>query len=1360
MRPKIRVIETVIFYAFVAAILGVQVHGQTVRRQMLQEQTIQTRNPVTLSPDISHLDVNAFAQDSLGYMWIATLGGLNQYNGYEYRHYSHIPTDSTSLRHDFVFSLLIDSSHTFWVGTANGVSIFDFEKSRFVHYSSVMTPVYSFFEDHNGEIWLATPLGPGMVDKNKQTVSFTWEPQFVNLFWEDDAHRLWMGLSEQRGLAVREDSLSWEYYSLPGSRSVTCMYSDPQGVWWLGTNAGIILFDPTSHSFRSPEFPATPEATKLNQTQVNFIKEVEPLKLLIGTATEGFFYYDLLSQKLQQNSPVRFNPYYSAQLHTCYIDKRGNAWIGTYDKGYALANKQSDCFNDDPVLSNQFKGKFVTRVIEDDAHHLWIATRYDGLYRYSPFGEWIKYENQRLLPGKNEFLEAIFIDSQQRVWIAFETWLIVARVTAEGRFSIIQRLNLENVRIVKEDQAKNVWLGTWDGLYKVSLSDDGVTIDKVRSSNVPDICILRSGDILFTAFGEGVFRIQNGDSVPQLLDFPEEIRQVTSSSVTLFEDSRHRVWMGSYGNGAAWYLDGAYAFFSKDNGLPSNNVLCFQEDLNRDIWMSTSHGISRLKFTDKEPVISSFFKNDGTLGDQYHEKAGCRRDDGQIFFAGNHGLTFFKPSSILPNQTPPLINIEDLKIFNQSVQPAPKGSVLTKNISHTTEVVLTHKQTTISLDYAGIDFTAPTKLTYKYMLEGFDKHWNEVGDFRRATYSNIPRGKYLFYVTAINGDGVESVSPASLKITVKPAPWFSWQAWASYAILLLVILSAVLRFWYRTKINKQLAEMEHNERMREKEVSKMKINFFTNISHELRTPLTLISAPLEKLYTSTRWEGHDLKLLDIVYGNVHRMLHLINQLLDFEKIENGALMLKVQQADIIRALQGIYESFFYLAERKGVKLLFNPHVLDETLWLDTDKMEKIVYNLLSNAIKHTPRNGTVELLTRVVERDECIQLYGENKFTNCSLFLEVTVSDTGPGVPEDKLKDLFIRYRQISGSSGLNRDYSGSGIGLNYTKTLVESHKGGIRAHLKPEKGMEFSFVIPAQDVYSALEKENPLQDIVALDIPKVSTTRKSTQPMTTQKPRHSVLIVEDNIEFMGFISNLLSEEYHVFEATDGSQGWELVQNESPDLVLSDVLMPGLSGYELCARIKKSIEYCHIPVVLLTAKTSMPEQIEGLEQGANAYICKPFNPDYLLLTVSNLLKNKEALRNYFSTPREKEGELMPVTLNTRDKLFMEKLTSLLEDKMADPDLDIDYIARELGCSRSVFYRKIKGLTDISPNDFVRNYRLKSAAEKIINDPLSLSEVAEQTGFSSYSYFSKAFKKHFGVTPKEYQLDPTCIISSK
>jgi DNA-binding response OmpR family regulator len=355
--------------------------------------------------------------------------------------------------------------------------------------------------------------------------------------------------------------------------------------------------------------------------------------------------------------------------------------------------------------------------------------------------------------------------------------------------------------------------------------------------------------------------------------------------------------------------------------------------------------------------------------------------------------------------------------------------------------------------------------------------------------------------------------------------------------------------------------------------------------------------------------------------------------------------------------------------------------------------------------------------------------------------------DTGPGIPAEKIGDLFVRDRQITGPSGNRPDYGGSGIGLHYTKRLIERHNGQIAAMIRPEGGMSFSFILPIDDVYQENEKGQPVKDMIQ---GSDETIIREQQVTTQKKQPYTILIVEDNIELMKFITHILNDQYQLIEALDGDKGWELAQNESPDLILSDVIMPGLSGYQLCAQVKQNPALCHIPVILLTAKTTMNDQVEGLEQGADAYICKPFNVDYLLLTIKNLFMGRDRLRQYFSSPQTQEKMSLPtITLNQYDQKFMMKLTQLLDQQLANPDLNIDYIAREIGFSKSAFYRKIKGLTDISPVDFLTNYRLKRAAEMMMENKQTLTDIAEQTGFNSYSYFSKSFRKHYGVSPKEY-----------
>ncbi len=1305
------------------------------------------------SSHISFLNVNSFCEDSLGYMWIATLGGLNRYNGYEFMQYMHDVADSTSLNDDFVFSLLCDSSNRLWVGTTVGVNRYDFATNSFERYSGITAPVYSFYEDSGGRIRVASTAGTGWVDTANRRVELDGPQRNVNLYWEDSSRRLWVGMSEDEGLAVRKDGDQWEYYSLPGNRWVTDRYGDPQGMWWLGTNAGLVMFDPVSRTFKDPP-PAFRDNDRLGKTRISFIREIEPLKLLIGTTTQGMFLYDILSQTMQHNEPRQLNPLYSSQLLSCYIDKKKNVWVGSYDKGFAVGNRYLDYFNSDHTLSDLFKNKFITRVVADRYDNLWISTRYDGLYCYTSTGKLTTYNvrNSALFPAGNDFLESLFIDSHDRIWIGFDNWLVVGDISADGHIRSWKRADLKHVRVVKEDHHGNIWLGTWTELLRI---ERGQPLDAMKKiyptegvANIPDICVLRSGDLLFSSYGEGVFRIGEDGAAPELQHPAVEAKPVTDRCITMFEDSEQRLWMGSYGNGALCLSEGKYTVFNWKDGLPGNNVLCFQEDINGCMWMSTSYGISKLKFSAAGTVFTNYFSSDGTLGDQYHEKAGCRHSDGRIFFAGNHGLTFFNPDNILPNRTPPVVRLEDLKVSNQSVQPSPDGPVLTKSIALTDKITLDHTQTNISLDYVGFDFIAPGKLTYKYRMEGIDPEWNDVGSFRRASYSNLRPGRYTFRVSAVNGDGVASVRPASLQIVVKPAPWFSWPAWLLYSLLLVTVVVTLVRFWFKTKMNAQLLEFEHNEREREKEISEMKINFFTNISHELRTPLTLISAPLEQLMSLRSSDSTGIRLLHTISRNVQSMLRLIDQLLDFGKIENGVLYLRVDRVELMEQIRCIQDGFTYTAERKHIRLAFKPHTPRMELWIDTDKLEKILHNLLSNALKYTPKNGSVTIATSEVSAAEAIGKYPKLDPGREMPFVEITVTDSGPGIPAEKLDELFVRYRQINGSSGFRPDYGGSGIGLHYTKRLVEKHNGQIVAGIRPEGGMAFSFILPTEDIYSEIEKTHGETGVLSGGM----ETGQPKQPEPAgQKHPYTVLIAEDNIELMDFIRTILSDHYRLIEALDGDKAWDLAQKESPDLILSDVIMPGMSGYQLCSQVKQNPALSHIPVVLLTAKTAIFDQVEGLEQGADAYICKPFNVDYLLLTIKNLFMSRDRLRQFFSTPQTDGNISIPVSLNPHDKKFMDKLTGLLEQQLSNPNLNIDYIARDLGFSRTGLYRKIKGLTDMSPIDFMTSYRLRQAAEMIIDNERQLSDIAEQTGFSSYSYFSKSFKKHFGVTPKEYNM---------
>jgi len=1303
-----------------------------------------------VSTQVSYLNIQSFCQDSLGYMWIATLHGLNRYNGYEFFQYFHDASDSTSLDNDLVFALHLDSSHRLWVGTLTGTNRYDFKSNRFIRYDNnpkYGANVYSFFEDHSGNIWAATHAGPGLVDTLNQKVIFPFTDRcVVRSFWEDDSRRLWMGTN--LGLAECKNNSSWEYYPLPGERQVTsCVYKDPGGIWWLGTNAGLICFDPVSCTFKN--LPASClEHPDLSKSRISFIKEISHLKILIGTESRGLFNYDILSQTLQQNEPWRLNNLNSKELLACYIDRQDNVWIGSYDKSFTVWNKSLEYFNTEQQLSNMVKDKFVTRIIEDRYGNLWVGTRYHGLFNYSPSGKILTYniQNSDLFDGNSGPIESLFVDSKNRIWIGLAEQLISGTVSPDGHIDILARENIEQVRMMKEDRHGNLWISSWNGLFK--LETKKTISDKIQAiylSNVPDMCILNSGDLLFSSYGEGIFRLAEGDTIPRKIEMPEKEMTIAQGCVTLFEDSQHRVWMGSYGHGMLCWSNGEYLTFTKKEGLPNNNVLCFQEDRQGNIWMSTSNGISNLNLADT--TFTNYSASDGTLGNQYHEKGGLKHSDGRIFFSGNHGLTFFNPMIVLPDKNRPVVHLEDLKILNRSVQPEADDLVLPMSITYVSNITLNHKQSNFSLDYTGIDFITPDKLTYAYKLEGFDENWNYMGNFRRAAYSNLPAGKYTFYVKAINSEGLESLRPASIQITIKPAPWFSWQAWVLYVLAFISGTFLLFRLSFKMKMNRRLLEIEHSEREREHEISEMKMNFFTNISHELRTPLTLISAPLEQLTGLEASNDTSTRLLNTISRNVRSMLRLIDQLLDFKKMENGILSLEVQEEDMILFIRNILEVFVYPAEKKQVDLVFIPHIPRLIMWLDTDKLEKILHNLLSNALKHTPERGHIKLVANELTCIEATKKYGEAAGLQDFPYVEIVVSDSGPGIPEDKMGELFVRYRRINGPSGFRPDYGGNGIGLHYTKRLVETHHGTIQAINQPNGGMSFSFVLPIGNVYSDNEKK--VNQNTLLPENKQEYPLKQNE-VETKKP-YTILIAEDNVELMDFIRNLLNSQYELLEAPDGDKAWEIAQNGQPDLILSDVLMPGISGYQLCAQVKNHPGLSHIPVILLTAKSTVFDQLEGLEQGADVYICKPFNVDYLLLTIKNLFMLRDRLRQFYVTPQtQKEHETsIPVALSPHDQKLMNKLTLILERELSNPDLNVDYIGRDLGFSRTAFYRKIRGLMDMSPIDFLRSYRLRKAAEMLHEGSLSLTEISDSTGFSSYSYFSKSFKKHYGVTPKEY-----------
>lgn len=1311
----------------------------------------------TVSPNLTHLCVRNFCQDSLGYMWIATARGLNRYNGYEFTQFFHNKKDTLSLDNDMIYCVFLDSRHRLWVGTSMGVNRYDFTHNRFVRYKMSHTCyIISITEDSKGNIWVATSSGIGVVDQQRNYIDMVPDQRLkstvISTLVEDKGGTLWAGTHE--GLAYLGERSKWGFVGLDGSRSVTSICRGPQGVFLLGTNSGIVFFDPVTATFlETPDILVS--NVSFSKAYIHFVQEIAPLKYLIGTSSDGIFLYDALRRTLQHNPLEYTESLNSKEPLCCYVDKQENVWIGSFDNGFAVVNTQQNFFNLDHEISNTFKNVFTTRIVEDQYQNFWVGTRYHGLYYYCKNRVIKRYDssNSPIFKTNSNLVEELFIDSQKRLWIACAEQLVVGKFDRTGNFTVLRTIAHHGIgsATITEDSSGNIWLGLASGLFVIREGLLNGALEKIYSGNVPKVYVLPDGKLLFSAFGNGVYSIDMHSMAISPMEMPSaETTDISRHCVDIFQDSQNRIWLGSYNDGVMYIKGREYRTFGITEGLPCNDITCIRQDILGNIWMSTAYGISRI---DRDMVITNYFDNDGTRGNLYHEKASLLSSDGRLFFTGNHGLTFFDPQFLTHNSNLPPVIIEDLKIENESVVPREKGSPLRKHISYTDKIILNHKHSVITIDYSGIDFLASKKLTYAYKLQGFDEKWNYVGGHRRATYSNFPAGNYTFMVKAFNSDGLESPFPAILEITVKPAPWATWWAWLIYILLLVTGILFFTNLRIKIRLQKELLDLEANEHKREQEVNEMKMTFFTNISHEFRTPLTLISAPVQQLMGRIDSESADGKLLATISRNGQRLQRLMNQLLDFRKMEDGVLSLKTKYGDIVAELDVIIGSYDCTAFEKNIDITFSPYASPIEMWYDSDKIEKIMHNLLSNAMKHTPENGKIEIVVKERSFQQIQERYETDSVED--RYVEIMVSDNGPGVPEDKLGELFVRYRQIESATGLRPDYAGSGIGLHYTRRLVETHHGRIIAELGTERGMRFSFILPLGDAYDVNEKARSHYTPDAEgEIEAESDIDQVLPQHDTDEHEYTILVAEDNAELMIYFRQMLGEKYNVIEASDGARAWEILRDECPDLILSDVVMPGLSGYDLCTKVKQHPEMSHIPVILLTAKTSIPEQIEGLSHGADAYICKPFNVEYLLLMIGNQLRNRSKLRSFYATPRSKSApQEIPVKLNMLDSKFMDRLMEILENELSNVELNIDNIASEMAFSRTSFYRKLKGLTNMAPADFIRNYRLRRAAEMIEEGSWNLYEVAENAGFGNYTHFSAIFKKHFGVSPKSYKSTP-------
>ena len=1316
-----------------------------------------TESPL-VSNDISNQQIKAIAEDAQGHIWLGTFRGLNKYNAHEYQQYF-CTDDSLSLPDNQIQDLMLDSKKRLWIATVNGPCLYtDQDDFRRLPMFSDNRNVLQFFEDRAGRVFMSTR--DELYEYNDSAGGFDRllsDLDRPNTFHTrchvDSDNRLWIFNSMQLRCYDPEsrqvvDSIALQDYPLYS-------YLHKGRYLYLTGNFRCRIFDT-----RTGRFDELPEVMRRHplfaRADVEYIHPYDDDRLLFNTAKHGMFCYDFVRGTFihQQQTGFPFEvPAF--KIRRMFTDSQRNLWIGSEDQGYTVRYHYKNYFNSDNYLRSSLSNKSVVSVVPDNESRLWIATLMDGLWIYDlPRQRLDAIGMDELFPQEKQrkmHINRLFVDRDGAVWLTANNHNVLKCRYRHGSLQVLARHNVFLPMSIAQDREGTIWVGTATH-YLHALAPGSSRFEPVQAfdgtfSFTPDMLSLSDGSLLVSAFGQPLKRIV-GRKIEKLAISDDDFRSCIPRSVfvptALLEDSGGDIWIGTIGNGLIRYVPSENKVHSM-SGTTCLDISALGEDSDGNLWISTQYGLN--KYDRQSGRFTAYYASDGLGGNQFYERASCRLPDGTLIFGGTHGLTLFDPHTVPAKRRIPLV-FENLRIHNRLVAPR-SGGPIDRHLSYNPEIRLRHDQNGFSISFAALEYSEYGRVHYHYKLDGFDDYWIEARNNHEANYANLPAGRYTLRVKISSNDQSIAETENAIPIIVAPAPWHTWWAYTCYVAVVTGLVWLLVLGWRRIQAGKAAVRIAEREKAQERRMNGMIRSFFSNVSHEFRTPLTMISGPVAQLCEDPELSEKNRELLHIVRRSTDRMLELVNQQLDFSELENDTLRLKVRRTDIIGLLKRRIDIFRMNAAAKGIVLQTCGLEEQCIMWLDEDKQDKIFGNLMSNALKFTPANGRIAVRFDMIGRDEAARLFPGDTAVRWTRYVKVSVANTGPTIPEELREKIFERYYRIDNSPEGNYCY-GTGIGLYYTRSLVELHHGRIRA-TSPENhdGAVFTFVLPLDDEAYAEQERSAGKNGEIPPPTHSAVTDVSTVTECSDKPESkSVLVLDDDAEVVHYLRTLLAPYYRVLGCFDAREALQLIDEEAPDLVLSDVVLPGMNGYAFCRRIKEDAQLCHIPVVLVTAKTDVEDKVEGLDTGADAYVTKPFEPSYLLALVKSQLRKSERVRRLLGqstqTTRIEEDLLAP-----QDKAFMTELYRLMETELSNPEFDIACATEALRISRTKFFYKIKGLTGESPNVFFKTYKLNRAAELILEGRYTISEIADMTGFSTLSHFSKSFKKQFGLAPSEY-----------
>ena len=1307
-----------------------------------------------MNSGLSNNSVLTLLQDGEGFVWMGTRDGLNRFNGIDFQVFKHHFADTSSLSNNQVNCLYESSDSSIWIGTANGLNRYKKSTGRFERFlipsgSGAASGNYirSIAESNDRLIWLGTTTGlccyhpvtsvfeNYLINPDKSHLS-----NIIVCIFTGEAGRIFLGT--RKGLWCFEKGQFRRIFIDKMTETQTDRFEirdikkDAVGTYWIATE-GFGLYSLKLEGRESAS--ARRFSTRNSGIASDFVRKVyiSPGGTIWAGTTEGLSLFTVPGPKFMNitYSPENTEGIADNSIRDIIRDNTGGYWIGTYAGGVKYYHPQNNLFphyKRGTGKGNSLSDNAVSGFLEDGKGNIWIATERGGLNYWDPVtGKFSQFIHSGLHTLADNNVKALTYDKKGNLWIGTYNGLSVLN-PATRRFRNFFRntgngnsLNHNQVHALHMDKNGLLWIGTNGGGVQ-TLDPERFVFTAYPKPGRENINAITedSGGMLWIASQNGLFCMDRKTCKDvDLSGLMKELKNPVIYVQSLLADSSGNVWAGTQGYGLYLIRNNKIHWFSMLDGLPDNTVNALLEERRGTYWMTTNQGISRFVLTENssgEPLLTTkhYSTSQGVQGKQFYPRSALKTRSGMFFFGGINGFNAFFPGAINDTVFYPEVQITRINIRDRNSGEQETGSPLNKPVSGTGEITLKYNQRDISLGFIGINYMNPEGTYYRYRMKGLNENWIDLGNKRELNFAYLPVGNYELQMKASThpdkwGDGFRSLS-----IQVLP-PWYR----SVYALVFYVAFAGILLFiFFRysqkwAKLKNELA-MEHFQREKEEELHQMKLKFFTDVSHEIRTPLTLITAPLEQITNQSDLSYRLRNQLLSIQRNSQRLIHLINKVLDLRKLETGHGKLEVSEENLTEFLKETCLAFQESARIKNISLDFSSPVENYSAWYDREKLEIILYNLLSNALKFTGIEGKIRVRLNLIrtELPDGMKVQGE--------VAEITVEDNGEGIPAGKLETIFDQFSQAGAYS--SNMVTGTGVGLDLTKRLVELHKGVIkvesRVSIPPEPGFtKFTVLIPVnREAYhdEEINHEVPVHAESSGFVLKSDPAETSGEAAvgndsvlsggsSKSAKKRKLLIIEDNHELRKFLCGFFENQFVVDEAEDGLSGWIIAAKVIPDLVISDVMMPGMNGIELCRKMKTDIRTSHIPVILLTARTAITYRYEGIETGADDYITKPFTTEYLHIRVNNLIRQRELMRNHFVNEMICDPE--KITVTSTDEKLLKKAVDYITQNLSAKSVSVEKLSSEIGLSRVHFYRKIKAFTNLSAVEFIRSIKLKNAA---------------------------------------------------